>query len=250
MEILILGHVIGDFYLQNNKIAEKKKKSKKYMLLHCGLYGAIMYFPIWILNRSIERTLWIVFLVALSHLVIDWNKIKCDKKFSEYEHVIFGLDQIIHLFILFIIFFAEKNEGYIQLRECWMINIWSVDIKVIRAILAMLICCKPSAIFISLIFKRIPNTVETADKDQANPNIGNESIKIGSWIGILEREIILILGLLGQYGAIGFVLTAKSVARFNQLEKKAFAEKYLVGTLLSTLIALACSAFCTMNIAI
>ena len=29
MEILVLGHVIGDFYLQNNKIAERKKKSKK-----------------------------------------------------------------------------------------------------------------------------------------------------------------------------------------------------------------------------
>lgn len=250
MEILVLGHVIGDFYLQNNKIAERKKKSKKYLLLHCGLYSTMMYFPIWILNKSIEKTLWIVFFIALSHLVIDWNKVKYDKKFSEYEHIIFVLDQIIHLFILFIIFYVEKNEGYIQLRECWMINIWNVDINAIRAVLAILICCKPSAILISLIFKRIPNTVEIADKDQDNPDIGNESIKIGSWIGILEREIILILGLMGQYGAIGFVLTAKSVARFNQLEKKAFAEKYLVGTLLSALIALACSVFCTMNIAV
>ena len=71
MEILVLGHVIGDFYLQNNKIAERKKKSKKYLLLHCGLYSTMMYFPIWILNKSIEKTLWIVFFIALSHLIID-----------------------------------------------------------------------------------------------------------------------------------------------------------------------------------
>ena len=43
---------------------------------------------------------------------------------------------------------------------------------------------------------------------------------------MLEREIILILGLMGQFGAIGFVLTAKSLARFRQLEDKEFAEKY------------------------
>lgn len=47
-----------------------------------------------------------------------------------------------------------------------MINIWNVDINAMRAVLAILICCKPSAILISLIFKRIPNTVEIADKYQ------------------------------------------------------------------------------------
>jgi hypothetical protein len=48
------------------------------------------------------------------------------------------------------------------------------------------------------------------------------------------------LGLNGQLGAIGFVLAAKSLARFNQLNDKSFAEKYLVGTLLSVVIALFC----------
>ena len=57
---------------------------------------------------------------------------------------------------------------------------------------------------------------------------------------MLEREIILMLGLMGQFGAIGFVLTAKSLARFKQLENKSFAEKYLVGTLLSGGIAIVC----------
>lgn len=70
-------------------------------------------------------------------------------------------------------------------------------------------------------------------------------MRIGSWIGILEREIILVLGLLGQYGAIGFVLTAKSLARHNQLNNQAFAEKYLVGTLLSAFVALLSVIMCT-----
>ena len=46
----------------------------------------------------------------------------------------------------------------------------------------------------------------------------------------------LVLG--GYGGAIGFVLTAKSVARFKRFEDQGFAERYLVGTLLSVSIAL------------
>ncbi len=47
------------------------------------------------------------------------------------------------------------------------------------------------------------------------------------------------LVLLDAPTAIGFVLTAKSIARFKQLEDKDFAERYIVGTLLSVGIALA-----------
>ncbi len=43
----------------------------------------------------------------------------------------------------------------------------------------------------------------------------------------------------GQFAAIGFVLTAKSVARYEKLKEQDFAEYYLLGTLLSTLNAIA-----------
>lgn len=89
-----------------------------------------------------------------------------------------------------------------------------------------------------MIFKKISKFKEIPEKSKSE----KEEAKIGRWIGILEREIILILGLMGQYGAIGFVLTAKSLARFNQLNDQSFAEKYLVGTLLSSFLAIVCIA--------
>lgn len=52
--------------------------------------------------------------------------------------------------------------------------------------------------------------------------------------------MMLLLGI-GQYTAIALVLTAKSIARYDMLKDKQFAEYYLLGTLLSTLIVL--SAF-------
>jgi len=59
----------------------------------------------------------------------------------------------------------------------------------------------------------------------------------GEWIGILERLLVFIFVLVEGYMAIAFVLTAKSIARFRELENKQFAEYYLIGTTASVLIA-------------
>ncbi len=60
----------------------------------------------------------------------------------------------------------------------------------------------------------------------------------GRRIGVLERMILLTLVLHEQWAGIGFVLTAKSVARFKRLEEdQVFAERYLVGTLTSVIVA-------------
>jgi uncharacterized oligopeptide transporter (OPT) family protein len=50
------------------------------------------------------------------------------------------------------------------------------------------------------------------------------------------------LGLSGQYAAIGFMLAAKSVARFKKFEEPDFAEQYIVGTLASIGAAVALSS--------
>ncbi len=60
----------------------------------------------------------------------------------------------------------------------------------------------------------------------------------GRYIGFLERAVILTLALAGGFTSIGFVLTAKSIAQYKELENRDFAEYYLVGTLLSTLLAI------------
>jgi hypothetical protein len=76
-----------------------------------------------------------------------------------------------------------------------------------------------------------------ADGAAASPPTENEE-NVGEWIGILERIITLTLVLTGNLGAIAFVLTAKSIARFKALENKDFAEYYLLGTSGSIIAAL------------
>jgi hypothetical protein len=65
--------------------------------------------------------------------------------------------------------------------------------------------------------------------------------RVGATIGILERLIVCVLVLAGQAAAIGFVIAAKTLARFRQLDDRHFAEYYLVGTLASVTLALSSS---------
>jgi hypothetical protein len=67
----------------------------------------------------------------------------------------------------------------------------------------------------------------------------SENENAGEWIGILERIITLTFVLTGNFTAIAFALTAKSIARFKELENKDFAEYYLLGTAGSLIAAVA-----------
>ncbi|RJP77527.1 MAG: hypothetical protein C4524_08225 [Candidatus Zixiibacteriota bacterium] len=60
----------------------------------------------------------------------------------------------------------------------------------------------------------------------------------GTCIGLLERALVLTFVLIGQHTAIGLVLTAKSIARFEELKDRNFTEYYLIGTLASMLAAI------------
>jgi hypothetical protein len=63
--------------------------------------------------------------------------------------------------------------------------------------------------------------------------------RIGATIGVVERLLIVAFVLTGSTAAIGFVVAAKTLARFRQLDDRDFAEYYLLGTLASVSVALA-----------
>jgi hypothetical protein len=77
-----------------------------------------------------------------------------------------------------------------------------------------------------------PTPAPAADAGHASP------IRIGATIGVLERLLIVIFVLSGAVAAIGFVVAAKTLARFKQLDDRDFAEYYLLGTLASVAVGL------------
>ncbi|MFT4005500.1 MAG: DUF3307 domain-containing protein [Lacrimispora sp.] len=227
-KLLVIGHLLGTFYFQTGKPA-------KGSLRHCFIYFMALlavtagFVPVnkwaWLLGALL--------LAAGLHKIIDFVKLKLKTK----GYIIFLLDQLLHIGVLY----AIMKVFYLNVSDdCLIYRIFDQTAveKNITPLLAGLICWRPASVFVSTVFQSIPDTIKNADIDCPFKPDHGEEVKIGAWIGILEREIILILGLLNQFGAIGFALTAKSLARYKQLENKAFAEKYLVGTLLSALTAI------------
>ncbi len=74
MGLIILGHIIGDFYFQTDKIAENKKTSMKYMILHCVIYSMLMAVIMLLLSNDLMLVLEITGLIIITHFIIDIMK--------------------------------------------------------------------------------------------------------------------------------------------------------------------------------
>ncbi len=81
----------------------------------------------------------------------------------------------------------------------------------------------------------LPSLQMRRDEDRT---AGAIEIARGRTVGALERALVLTLVLLGEYPAVAWIIAAKSLARFKQLDDREFAEYFLVGTLSSFLLAL------------
>jgi hypothetical protein len=92
-------------------------------------------------------------------------------------------------------------------------------------LIAFVFVTTPAGILIGQLTAHWSNRIDDADQSLANA---------GKWIGIAERIIVLILVLMNQYSAIGLLVTAKGIIRFNEKDRQEVKTEYLViGTLLS-----------------
>ena len=79
-----------------------------------------------------------------------------------------------------------------------------------------------------------------ADTD-TDTDTDTDELKRGKIIGAIERVLFFFFVLTGNYTSIGFILAAKGIIRFKELDDKDFAEYVLIGTLLSTSLSIFCA---------
>jgi hypothetical protein len=100
-----LGHFIGDFLLQFDKIHTLKIKGPKGLLLHIGIVmGCLLVTALPFLN-VLEMWLFILF-VGVTHYIQDWAKIKFTSH-SKHRLFFFCLDQILHIAFIAMLFFTD-----------------------------------------------------------------------------------------------------------------------------------------------
>lgn len=238
--LLLLAHIAGDFYLQTQPMADKKDKDINWVFIHCLCYWLTMMI---VLMPVIDgKTIKYGTLAALLHTMVDIAKyFYLSKKVNvtaKREYKIFFLDQGVHILgLIFVAYLFVRDMGVLrvfsQVSDFFHITGISGN-TVVCWVTALLIVHKPANIAISKMLSIYrPENKDTDRKQDYNA---------GRFIGTIERIIILIFISLSQYAAIGLVLTAKSVARYEKIAKEPeFAEYYLLGTLLSTLAAIVSS---------
>ena len=152
MELLLVAHIIGDFYTQTDRIAIGKVKSFKYLSLHCLLYTIVMGAFFCMICDDINSIVIFSALIFGSHFIIDRAKGRISLRTDKFSCSFFLLDQLLHIIVLYLIFLLEKSQFASFINDDMVIN--GFDIKrCLFCIFIALICCKPVAILVSLLSK-------------------------------------------------------------------------------------------------
>ena len=221
--ILLIIHILGDFQLQTDKLTERKLEDKTALYIHIGIHG-ILLFILWIVcifSSLIFEGLIIGILILLSHYILDRIKIYLTKNTRIKESILYIFDQISHILIILVlseIVFEGKLNTFTLTYIPRDILLW---------VLVILLITKPTNVTFKILFS----------KYQLKENINDKTVEgAGAIIGNLERILSVIFIETGNINSIALVYTAKSIARFKQIEEnKSFAEYYLIGTLFSIL---------------
>lgn len=237
--IVLLGHVIGDFYVQTEKIAREKEEQYRYVLLHCVLYACTM--AVVILPVFSQKMFVMAIAAAIVHFAVDSIKYLLAGIYQKhhaidriYKRNEFLTDQILHLATLVLLAYVTAGTGNplteMPCLKAFFAGIGVSEVLLVRWILALLLIDKLANILI----QKLIGMYRPADQEGAETNTN-----AGCFIGVIERIIMLVLIAIGEFGTIGLVLTAKSIARYDRISKEqSFAEYYLLGTLLSTAIVI------------
>lgn len=218
---LLIAHFLGDFILQTDSFIKHKEKHKlksPLLYLHALLHGLLV-----LLFLNDLKLWWAALMIMVTHLIIDAGKLLLtNKKNSRW---LFTIDQLLHILVIGVVY-AIITKTYFLDNYHFPEHLWMF-------ILSCIFLTSPVGIMLKVFFTRWKLTEKET---------GIDSLKnAGKWIGMIERLLVFIFIISNNFGAVGFLLTAKSVFRFGDLSKAKnmkLTEYVLIGTLLSFGIAI------------
>lgn len=220
-----LAHVLADYFLQSQKMAnEKNSIGFKSRLL--PVHAIIVFFCSWVLSFQVEFFVG-AGIIAIIHYIIDGFKAKANHHPVLWKYAFF-IDQLLHciVFVGVSLFFA-RYHGFEPLFEI------PISATFVAIVIAYLLCLRPANIVIKEVFRSSQIDVAIAQQEKAEVlDETDELPNAGKLIGILERVLTLTFIVIGQYQAVGFLIAAKSVLRYKDTDTLK-TEYVLIGTMLS-----------------
>jgi hypothetical protein len=213
---LIIAHLLTDFILQPPRwIRERqlKKWRSGNLYLHALLTAITAY-----LLAGLWKLWWLPVIIFITHLFIDiW------KSYRPARMIYFLADQLMHLLVLLVLWIFIYNQW--ESAGLFLTSIYS-NIKFLTVLASYILITWPMGLMVGLATEKW--------REEAGANTEGLA-RAGMWIGFFERFLILTFILIDQYTAVGLLIAAKSILRFNDKEgntqKK--TEYVLIGTLMS-----------------
>lgn len=248
LNLMLMSHLLCDFIFQNGKMITLRFSKNLYYeikgnFFHCIMHLVFMIFILFLFKKidMLKEVYFIIsFEIFIMHFIIDEMKSIIIKFKSSMENsiILFLLDQIIHFICILVI--VEHYYGTVFYK----IQYYPFNIKIFDRILILIniffICTFEVGIFIKKFIAHI-NLNKYRSLIDRNFVILNKKTGIdngGFTIGILERMFIILVISFREPLMVGFVLTAKSIARFKKLDDESFAEYFLIGTFISFIMAI------------
>ena len=214
---LILSHLLTDFILQPKRWVNDRNE-KHFSSVKLYLHGLVTAVAVFIITGM---QYWLVTLVILTtHIIIDgW------KSYQKPTATYFVIDQLLHLLVIIICWYSIFF-GYDDIKNLWIQ--FNGNVTAWKVITAVIFLTAPSGILIGQFTSQWRDKIENAE------SLANA----GKWIGIVERIVVFIFVMNAQFSAIGLLVAAKGIIRFNEKERPEIKTEYLViGTLMSIAIA-------------
>lgn len=229
---LFVAHIIADFYFQSDESCQRKDEE--------GLRGLEHYkHTMWVFVFSLlfvfcSNAWWLASMIAIAHLLIDLIKSDLQRCIKTNGNLwVFIGDQLLHIVVIGV-------AAYIWLQyNDWKEFDWLMQCspKYVLLATAMVLAHKPSNILLNLIIKYYEVPVPQDNKQDGSDEHG--AFHSGALIGTLERILMIVLIVMSQYEAIGFLIAAKSILRFSSVNESEKSEYVVAGTFISFCIALA-----------
>ncbi|ART76532.1 hypothetical protein B4U37_11000 [Sutcliffiella horikoshii] len=271
---LILGHLIADFYFQTEHMVKEKRKFLKLHLFH---HAAVMFITLLLIyfyqgNDFFIEVLGPTILLVVVHGVLDYLKITLQKKTDKliqknaWNLGLFIVDQLLHMItILAVCYFTLQVDLQAMIDTILLLLNLKEGIRpelgllegLLFLIIMLILCTTVTGhlirIMLGSLTKHIslfegkytlkdlaisPNSEKNMSEEYTYMVMKHQDLSRGKVIGYLERLLVVALILMGSFSAVGFIVAAKSLTRFKQMDDRDWAEYFLLGTLTSFLFAI------------
>jgi hypothetical protein len=215
----LAAHFLGDFVFQTKKMVQNKHKLV-YFASHIAIHAVLMC-----LFLANDTMWWAIILVTIFHALFDWIKLKLASKIK--APVLFIADQVVHIatiiVVLMIFSSLEISIDFINKPHIWLVLVAVVLVTQVTAVLIRILLSPYQQ------YKKV---------QEHSVQITGEKVlfNAGKYIGILERLFIFGFVIANFWAGIGFLLAAKSIFRFgdlNNAKERHLTEYVLIGTFLS-----------------